>query len=182
MNYLLDNEETERLTFRKIQHSDLNEWLEFFKDPASFKYWTADLKAPEVECENWYEKQFNRYETNRGGMNALIEKESGKLIGHAGLLVQVVDGITELEVAYSLSPKGRNKGYATEASRKCIDVAFQKGYSDSLISIISNTNEPSVKVANKNGMKADKQTIYNQNAVTIFRMNKVDWSPSKILE
>ncbi len=182
MKYLLDNVETERLTFRKIQRSDFNQWLDFFKDPASFKYWITDLQAPEVECENWYEKQFNRYETSRGGMNALIEKASGKLIGHAGLLVQVVDGITELEVAYSLLPSDRNKGYATEAARKCIDVAFQNDYSSSLISIISYTNEPSVKVAIKNGMKADKQTIYNQNAVTIFRMNKVDWSPTKILE
>ena len=172
MKYLLDNEETERLVFRKIQQSDFNLWLEFFKDPASFKYWIAKLETPEVECENWYEKQFNRYETERGGMNALVEKQTGVLIGHAGLLIQTVDDITELEVAYSLLPSGRNKGYATEAARKCMNVAFQKDYSDSLISIISLTNTPSANVAAKNGMKVEKQTIYHGNTVNIFRINK----------
>lgn len=176
MKYLLENEETERLYFRKIHLSDFKAWLEFFKDPSSFQYWVTELKAPEVECENWYKKQFDRYETGRGGMNALIEKGSNKLIGHAGLLVQQVDGKAELEVAYSLLPEQRNKGYATEAARKCIDVAFQNEYWSTLISIISTTNKPSANVAIKNGMKADKQTVYNQNDVTIFRISKMDWS------
>ena len=47
-------------------------------------------------------------------MNALVEKQTGALIGHAGLLVQTVDDIIELEIAYSLLPSGRNKGYATK--------------------------------------------------------------------
>ena len=175
MKYLLENEETERLIFRKIQRSDFDHWLEFFNDPASFHYWMAELKVPKIECENWYEKQFNRYETERGGMNALIEKQSGALIGHAGLLAQTVDDVVELEIAYSLLPNGRNKGYATEAARKCMDIAFENNYASSLISIISNSNTPSANVALKNGMKADKQTMYNHNAVTIFRITKNEW-------
>jgi ribosomal-protein-alanine N-acetyltransferase len=178
MKYLLENEETERLYFRKIDRADYKTWLEFFKDPTSFKYWNAKLETPEVECANWYEKQFNRYKTEQGGMNALIDKQTGTLIGHAGLVIQTVDDITELEVAYSLLPSGRNKGYATETARKCINVAFQKRYSDSLISIISLTNTPSVNVALKNGMKAEKQTIYHENQVNIFRISGEDWLPS----
>ncbi|MBS1577911.1 MAG: GNAT family N-acetyltransferase, partial [Bacteroidetes bacterium] len=65
-------------------------------------------------------------------MNALIEKESGRLIGHCGLLVQTVDNITELEIAYSLLPEFWNKGYATEAASKCRDYAFENDFSDSL--------------------------------------------------
>jgi ribosomal-protein-alanine N-acetyltransferase len=179
MKYLLDNEETERLYFRKIDRSDFSIWLEFFKDSSSFQHWISELKAPEVECNNWYEKQFNRYETGRGGMNALIEKQTGNLIGHAGLVVQEVDGIAELEIAYSLLAAGRNKGYASEAARKCMEVAFQNNYANSLISIISLTNLPSSNVALKNGMKLGKQTIYHENTVNIFRITKEEWKNAR---
>ena len=179
MKYLLDKEETERLVFRKIHHSDFNHWLEFFKDLASFKYWITELKTPEEECENWYKKQFDRYDAGRGGMNALIEKQSGAFIGHAGLLIQTVDDSVELEIAYSLLPGGRNKGYATEAATKCRDFAFENKYADSLISIISLTNTPSIGVALKNGMKPIKQTMYNENTVNIFRITREQWEVLK---
>jgi [ribosomal protein S5]-alanine N-acetyltransferase len=175
MKYLLDNENTERMHFRKIESADFDQWLEFFKDPASFRYWNAELQTPEIECKKWYEKQTNRYANDLGGMNALTEKATGKLIGHCGLLVQTVDGITELEIAYSLLAPYRGKGFAFEAAKKCKDHAFEKEFSDSLISIISLTNIPSARVAMKNGMLADKQTLYNQNPVNIFRVRIQDW-------
>ena len=108
-------------------------------------------------------------------MNALIEKSSGQLIGYSGLLVQVVDGLTELEVAYSLLPAFRDKGFASEAAKRCQDYAFENNFTDSLISIISLSNAASANVANKNGMVIDKQTIYKENQVNIFRIYKLDW-------
>ncbi len=170
MRYVLDGEESSRLLFRKVTLADFSDWLEFFLDSSSFLHWKSERLSPEKECQDWYEKQFGRYETNRGGMNALIEKSTGYLIGHCGLLVQQVDGITELEIGYSLLPAGRNKGYATEAAIRCKEFAFQKRFADSLISIISKTNQPSMNVAVKNGMKPEKQTVYNQNEVIIYRV------------
>ncbi len=175
MKYLLDYQETERLYFRKIEETDFNDWLAFFKDPLSFKHWNVTMKSPDVECENWYAKQTSRYANDLGGMNALVEKSSGQLIGHAGLLVQEVDHITELEIGYSLLARGRNKGYATEAAMKCRDFAFQNNYASSLISIISLTNTPSAHVAIRNGMQIDKQTVYHENKVNIFRIKKEHW-------
>ena len=108
-------------------------------------------------------------------MNALIDKHSKDLIGYCGLLVQNVDAIQELEIAYSLLPEMRGKGFATEAAQKCRDFAFENAYSDSLISIISLTNLRSENVALKNGMKRDKQTRYKSNAVNIFRISRSMW-------
>ncbi|MBX2970649.1 MAG: GNAT family N-acetyltransferase [Cyclobacteriaceae bacterium] len=171
MKYLLKNQQSERLLFRPIQSSDFNEWLQFFIDPEYYKYWVAEKDTPEAECRKWYANQFNRYEKNLGGMNALIEKSTGALVGHAGLLVQVVDGIEELEIAYSLQPHFRGKGFATEAAQTIKEFAFANTLSPSLISIISLTNLPSQRVATKNGMKIEKQTIYKENAVYIFRIS-----------
>src|SRR6478736_5451612 len=178
MKFLLDGEETPRLYFRKINNSDFDAWLEFFKHPSSFEHWIAKLDKPEIECKKWFDRQAERHEKNEGGMNALIEKQSKKLIGYCGLIVQTVDQKKELEVAYSLLPDFRSKGYATEASKKCIDFAFKNNFSESLISIISLTNTPSANVAIKNGMKIEKQTVYKHNEVNIFRIYRSDWTAS----
>ena len=175
MKYLLENEETVRLSFRKITSSDFDHWLEFFRDPSSFEHWAGQFDKPEIECEKWFKRQAERYENDEGGMNALIEKNAGKLIGYAGLLVQVVDGSPELEVAYSLLPGFRKKGFASEAATKCRDYAFENNFADSLISIVSLRNAPSANVAVKNGMQIEKQTIYKENQVNIFRISKSHW-------
>ncbi len=172
MQYLLDGEETNRLVFRKIKESDCNVWLKFFEDPQTSIDWVEEKIHPLIACQKWYEKQYWRYENDKGGMNALIEKSSGKLIGHCGLLVQTVDEISELEIGYSLLPDFWNKGYAFEAASHGRDFAFKNDFSDSLISIISLSNVPSQKVALKNNMTIEKETTYNGNKVYIFRVYK----------
>ena len=175
MKFLLDREETARIRFRIIERSDFASWLPFFQNPDSFRYWNMQRQTPEIECQQWYDKQFDRYDQDKGGMNVLIEKSSGNLIGHCGLLVQNVDECVELEIGYSLLPAYWSMGFASEAASKCRDVAFDRGYSSSLISIISLSNTPSARVAEKNGMTIDKQTAYNDNVVNIFRITVEQW-------
>lgn len=175
MFYLLENQETDRLKFRRIKLSDFNIWLAFFKNPDASKFWIFDEESPEFHCQKWYANQIYRYDNNLGGMNALIQKSSGNLIGHCGLLIQNVDDTKELEIGYSLLPQYWKKGYAIEAAKKCRDYAFENNLFESLISIISLQNKPSEKVAIKNGMKVDKVTDYKNNRVNIYRINKVDW-------
>jgi RimJ/RimL family protein N-acetyltransferase len=170
MKYLLTNQETERLYFREVMPADVDQWMPFFTDPRTHLYWPEGRGKPEEECKKWYEKQHYRHLNDLGGMNALIEKASGALVGHAGLLVQEVDGQTELEVAYSLLPAYWHRGYAIEAAMKCKAFAFAMDFAPSLISIISITNLPSQKVAVKNGMHIEKQTVYKGIPVYIFRI------------
>src|SRR5690349_12730121 len=170
MKYLLDGQSTDRLLFRKIDIADFHEWLKFFQDSRTSLHWIEEKISPELSCNSWYQKQQWRYENDRGGMNALIEKNTSRLIGHAGLLVQRVDGVPELEIGYSLLPEFWNKGYATEAAQECKRFAFQNNLADSLISIISLTNTPSQQVALKNGMSVLEQATYRDNNVSIYRI------------
>jgi ribosomal-protein-alanine N-acetyltransferase len=153
MKYLLIGEESERLKFRLLHQDDFDTWLPFFEDKSVAPFLAMDpTKTKHELCEFWFSKVFNRYENDLGGMNALIDKSTGNFIGQCGLLVQEVEGISRLEVGYSILPKYWSKGYALEAAKKCKEFAFENNYTDTLISIIHPENIASEKVAIKNGM------------------------------
>ena len=62
------------------------------------------------------DRQFKRYEVDSGGFNALIDKNSGMMVGHCGLLLQEIDGIQEFEIGYTLLPEFWGMGFAIEAA------------------------------------------------------------------
>lgn len=168
--YLLENEESERLLFRRVVSVDFKDWLPFYYNSASTQYWKGLPLDPIKACHQQFDRIFERYEQNLGGMNALIHKETNKLIGLCGLLIQKVDGQEEMEIGYSILPKFWRKGYAIEAAITCRQFAVRNQYAESLISIIHVDNIPSQKVALRNGMHLDKTTIYKDNPVHIFRV------------
>jgi [ribosomal protein S5]-alanine N-acetyltransferase len=176
MKFLLDGCETERLLFRLVHPEDAEAWLDFMSKEEAI--WFLALRpedSPQERCRKWFARIEERYANNLGGMNALVERKTGSLIGQAGLLVQHVDGVCELEVAYSILPDYWNNGYASEAARACRDVAFQRQFSDSLISIIHLENFASQQVADRNGMNVDKQTLFREMPVLIYRITLKEW-------
>lgn len=171
LDFLLTDQESERLLFRKVKSSDFDDWLPFHEAPQSSQFWAGLPENPKVACKQQFSRIFERYEEHSGGMNALISKDTNKLIGLAGLLIQNMDGKQELEIGYSILPMHWRKGYAFEAAQKCKEIAFEKNWSKSLISIIQVDNIPSQKTALKNGMFLDFATLYQNNPVYIFRIN-----------
>ena len=175
MYFLLHGHETQRLLFRAIkQEQDFKQWLPFFQSKIAMQYWPMGDLSPLEYAQEWYTKQALRYQNNWGGLNAVIEKESGKLVGHVGLLTQKVEGEIELEVAYSLLPDHWKKGYATEAAQFCINYAFQKGWRNNLISLISPYNTPSVAVAKRIGMHFERAIDFQEMETQLYRIeNKI---------
>jgi len=175
--YSLEGQETERLLFRKITEQDFDTWLAFCKYPDSLKYIFSQeqlkVEDPIERCRIWFNRVFNRYENGLGGMNALIEKQTGAFVGQCGLLIQTIDDMEELEIGYSLMPAFRGKGYANEAAIKCKEFAFENDFATSIISVIVPENTDSIKVAMNNGMKLDKTTTSNGDMVNIYRINKI---------
>ena len=173
MKYLLDGVETERLFFRKVEESDFDYWLKFFEHPNSADYLgLGEDKDPYKQCRNWFDRLAYRYENDLGGMNMLIDKAAGEAVGQCGILIQEVDKKLEFEIGYSIMPRFWGLNFATEAAIKCKECAFERNYTNSLISIIHVDNIRSEKVARKNGMDIEKQTIFRDMPVNIFRINK----------
>lgn len=174
--YSLEGQESDRLLFRKVEETDFETWVEFCAYPDSLKYIFSPenllIEDPREKCRVWFKRVFNRYEKGLGGMNVLINKQTGELVGQCGLLIQSVDGIEEMEVGYSLMPKHRGNGYAREAAKKCMDFAFENKFRESLISLIDPDNIDSAKVALANGMTLYKRIFFDHGDVNVFRINK----------
>jgi [ribosomal protein S5]-alanine N-acetyltransferase len=92
----------------------------------------------------------------------MILKETGQLIGDCGLVRQQVDGATETEIAYHLQRDHQGRGLATEAARACRDHGFLTLGLQRLISLIRPENVPSRRVAERNGMLVEKETIFHE--------------------
>ncbi|GAA4277272.1 GNAT family N-acetyltransferase [Aquimarina mytili] len=177
MKYLLTGQETERLSFRLLEPEDFNAWVPLFKEKDVAKFLGMDPKlSPNGLCQAWFDKSFNRYQNDLGGMNVLIDKKTNQFIGQCGLLIQTIDDVKRLEVGYSILPKFWNQGYAYEAARKCKDYAFENNFTDSLISVVHIDNIGSEKVALKNGMTFEKLT---EEVFNVFSISKEDWKLSK---
>ena len=139
-NYLLEGQSTDRLVFRKVVESDFDAWLPFHEEPLPSQYWDGLPSNPKIACQQQFDRIFERYEHNLGGMNALILKENSKLVGLCGLLVQSVDDKDELEIGYSILPQYWRQGLAFEAAQQCKIHAFSNNLIESLISIIHMNN------------------------------------------
>ncbi len=127
-------------------------------------------------CEKWFDKCFARYEENRGGMNVLVDKKTGKMVGQCGLLIQKIEGETRLEIGYSILPKYWGKGYSTEAAKKHRDFAFENNYWPNLISIVHVDNITSEKIALKNGMILEKTVkLEDGEWYNIFVITRSQW-------
>jgi RimJ/RimL family protein N-acetyltransferase len=170
--YYTDQLETKRLRTRFLTMDDVPLWSEFFKDPEAIKLFPASFFPPDRDpAELWIERQIDRYNNQKYGAQALIDKESGLLVGLCGLILQEVDGISELEVGYHVLSKYWGKGYAPEAARRFIRFAFENKLSDSIISIIDVRNKKSQRVAEKNGLTIDKRTTWREIDAYIYRTN-----------
>lgn len=175
MKYLLVGEETSRLKFRLLTTDDFDNWLPLFtKDVAKFLGMAA-LKTPKEQCKKWFELAKNRYDNDLGGMNVLIDKNTGNFVGQCGLLVQTLENKTEIEIGYSILPEFWNLGYASEAAQKCRNYAFENNIAEHLISIIHIDNVKSEKVALNNGMKLWKTTTFKEMPVNVYRITKSEW-------
>jgi RimJ/RimL family protein N-acetyltransferase len=68
-----------------------------------------------------------------------------------------IDGVQELEVGYQFNRNYWGRGLATEAARACMEYARNQLGRHRIISMIRPENVPSCRVAERNGLKIEKQ-------------------------
>lgn len=134
--------ETDRCLIRELSLSDLPALYELYAKPGMTDY-VEPLYDYETELE--YQKAYieNMYGFYEYGMWLVFSKETGKLIGRAGL--------EHDELGYMIAPELQNRGYATEVCRFIIDYARENTDFEELYCRIDERNTASVRLAKKLG-------------------------------
>jgi len=171
-----DRLQTKRLITRFLTPDDIPAWATFFKDKEAVEFLsTFGFASCEDMSRFWIEKQLMRYKENRYGLQALLNKETGDMIGQCGLITQAIDGSMEMEIGYHIFKQYWGQGYASEAAKCFIDYAFTHNLASSVISIIDINNIKSQRVADKNGLVKERQTKWAYHDVFIYRIQKQSW-------
>jgi ribosomal-protein-alanine N-acetyltransferase len=148
--------ETKRLTIRLLTAADVpvlaSIWADgrvtrFMGGPCNFEKVCASLKdaltAPPRQLDFW----------------PVVERSSGIVVGHCGLLPIKVDGRDEVELVYVFAADCWGRGYATEAAAAIRDYGFRSLAIVRIVSLINPANTASERVALKLGMKFEANTV-----------------------
>ena len=84
-------------------------------------------------------------------------KTFSDVVGQAGITWQDCEGQPVLEVGYLLKKRFWHQGYASEAAQACRDYAFRVLGAEKVSSIIKTDNAASIRVAQRNGMRREKE-------------------------
>ena len=147
--------ETARLRLRRFRRDDVDAVFAIISDAIAMKYYPKTFDRN--DAEEWVERNFRRYAEYGYGFCAVTLKDADEMIGDCGIIRQEIDGKVELEVGYHLRRDHWGHGYATEAAKACMGYAFRDLGAEKVISLIRPENLPSRRVAERNGMKIERQ-------------------------
>lgn len=154
--------ETKRLIIRELSQEDIADLSQILQDPEVVYAYEHTFTKKDVQ--EWLDRQVKRYQADGFGLWALIEKQTGKMVGQAGLTWQECEGEKVLEIGYLLKKCYWHQGYATEAAEACKIYAFEKLEALKVYSVIKADNWSSMRVAERIGMKKEKEfTAYYYN-------------------
>lgn len=149
--------ETERLLLRHLEPEDADAIYEIIGDPIAMQYYPRSFTRD--DAVTWIHRNRQRYEDDGFGLCAVVLKSENAVIGDCGLTLQTVEDLPELEVGYHFQRKHWGRGYATEAARGCMKLAFEQFGAGKVISLIRPENVASRRVAERNGMKIERQIM-----------------------
>lgn len=113
---------TPRLTLREMDEGDFDALCAILQDETVMAAYAHAFSDQEVRA--WLQNQRRRYARYGFGLWAMLEKETGDMIGQCGLSMQKTPEREVLEVGYLLRRDRWGHGLATEAARACRDYAF----------------------------------------------------------
>lgn len=152
--------ETERLFLRHFHILDSKPMYSVFGDADVMRF--GDGAQTEEWVRSWLRTCLERYYATWGfGPYAVVERRERGVIGYCGLFFfPDVNGQPEIEIGYRLARSSWGQGYATEAASAVRDFAFGTLGIKRLIAMIDPANTASVRIAEKLGMRYEKEVMF----------------------
>jgi len=152
MTIRFDSIQTERLLMRRWRDADREPFAVLSADPETMRYFPATLDR--AASDAMVDVIESRFELQGYGLWALEVIATGDFIGFTGLNPKPdgLPGSARVEIGWRLARHSWHQGYATEAAKAALDVAFNGVGLAEICSFTSVINEPSQAVMRRIGM------------------------------
>jgi ribosomal-protein-alanine N-acetyltransferase len=164
--------ETNRVFLRHLLPDDLDSLFALYRDPEVRRYFPEGTLTYEETREELEWFLHGHPDHPELGLWAAIQKETGRFIGRCGLLPWTIDGRFEVEVAYLLAKEVWGQGLGTEAARALVEYGFGRLRLQRLICLIDRENLASIRVAEKIGMRFEKEGRDDKGPFLLYSMHR----------
>lgn len=173
--------ESERVFLRPYTQADFVQLHRILSDKETMYAWGHGFSKK--ESQEWLDKQLVHYQQYGFGIWAIVEKQSGEIIGNAGLNYAEINlkGKTQevVEIGYLLHRDFWNKGYGSEVARMCVKYGFETLGLEEVYCLIKEDNLSSLKVAKKLSMQKVGEYLkpYKGKKINhlVFKLDKKVW-------
>lgn len=166
--------ETERLLLRESVEDDAQDFFDLTNDPEVMKY-TGDVVFKSVEETRNLIRNYEDYQKNSYGRWTTILKATNEIIGWCGL--KYIKEIDETDLGFRFKKKYWNKGYATEASRACLELGFNIHKLSQIVGQVYKDHAASQRVLTKVGMTFWKELYDDDESWLVYGIKKEDFKP-----
>lgn len=164
--------ETARLILRPLELDDLDAMASLLGDAEALTLWGAPLDRDGSLA--WIERNRERYRTHGFGRCGVVERETGELIGDCGLIPTEVEGTPEVELGWIVRRSRWGRGIASEAAEAWRDHAFDVLGLDRIVSMVSERNPASRRVAEKLGMTVEREAVWGDSPMLMYALRAAD--------
>lgn len=162
--------ETDRLRLRPYRPDDLDDLHAMLSDPEHMRWYPAPFDREQTTA--WLERQIEGLRERGFALWIVEDRVTSGFLGTAGPTLQVVEGVDEVEIGWHTRPGRKGEGIAPEAASAARDWAFATLYVDHLISLVRPENESSARVAEKIGMRVDREVDYRGFRHRVYRIGR----------
>jgi RimJ/RimL family protein N-acetyltransferase len=162
--------ETERLRLRPYRQDDLDDLAEMFADPVHMAWYPSPFTREQSQA--WVDRQLERYDSNGFGLLIAELREDGTFAGTIGPTYQEVEGERRVEIGWHIRPALKGRGLAVEGGDATRRWAFERLGVDHVISLIRPENIASRRVAEKLGMRIERETDHANLKHLVYRSDR----------
>jgi ribosomal-protein-alanine N-acetyltransferase len=165
--------ETERLLLRRLTSADADALHRCTGDPAVMRYWypgpDADQAATgtriaEIEA-HWRKHEFGDF--------GVVARDSGALIGFAGL--HHIAGMAEVNLGYALVPAYWRRGLGAELCAWLLAYGFIDLGLPEIVAVVDPRNAASVALAERSGLTLRGQTTWQGQPRVVFALTQAEF-------
>jgi len=165
--------ETDRLILRSFREEDIDAMAQLFANP-DFMRFSLGIYTERKKTVDFIEKVMGWDRAGIPSQFAVVPRREERIVGYCGFF-QHPEVPGEIEIGYRLHPDYWNRGLISEAARAVRDHGFTVLKLPSVISLIHPENIPSRRVAEKNGMKVEREITFRGFPTLVYAISREQW-------